>query len=236
MLSWLYPGVCELCGERSETSLCPACLAGLARVPRPICLYCGAPLRETPADPMHCEECRDKLRSFSFARPALMQTAESMRLVHQLKYHHANHLAVALAPVLAEQWEKNPCLRAHEDWALVPVPSATRHLFERGYNQAEELARALAALTGLRVLNALRRTNSGPSSQTQLSATQRQQNAFASFSALPACATGRRPLPPHLLLIDDVFTTGSTARACARALRDCPGVEEVGVLTLLRID
>ncbi len=236
MLSWLYPGICELCGERSELSLCPECMEKLPRLPRPLCLYCGAPVNTAPEDPMRCPECAGKPRSFSFARSALSRTPETMQLIHELKYHRANHLAPALAPLLAEMWEQHPPLRAQADWVLVPVPSAPQHLFSRGYNQAEELARALAALTGLRVINALRRTNRGPSSQTLLSATQRQQNAFASFSALPACAKGKRPLPPHLLLIDDVFTTGSTARACAKALRDCPGVEEVGVLTLLRID
>ncbi len=159
-----------------------------------------------------------------------------MQLVHRLKYNHANHLAVALAPVLAEQWELNPCLRAHDDWFLVPVPSAPQHLFERGYNQAEELAHALSRLTGFRLFHALRRQKGYRASQTQLSASQRQANAFASYSALPVFAQGKRSLPRHLLLIDDVFTTGATARACSRALRGCPGVEEVGVLTLLRID
>ncbi len=236
MLSWLYPGICELCGERSDTSLCPECLAGLPRLPRPICLYCGAPLEERAADPLHCPECSGKPRSFSFARPALAQTAESMQLVHKLKYQHANHLAPALAPVLAELWEVNPILSAHRDWLLIPVPAAPQHLFTRGYNQAQELARALGRLKGLRVRDVLQRKGGSRSSQTQLTAAQRQANAFASFSARPAYATGKRLLPPHLLVVDDVFTTGATARACARALRELPGVEKVGVITLLRID
>ncbi len=236
MLSWLYPGICELCGQRSELSLCPDCLAALPRLPRPICLYCGASLAEAVSDAMHCPECSGLPRSFSFARPALEQTEETMQLIHKLKYQHANHLAPALAPVLAELWEQNPPLRAHADWVLVPVPASPQHLFSRGYNQAEELARALAKLRGLRVLPALRRRDAHRSSQTQLSAAQRLANAFASYSPLPAYASGRRALPPHLLVVDDVFTTGATARACAHALRSLPGVEEVGVITLLRID
>ncbi len=236
MLSWLYPGVCELCGERSETSLCADCLAALPRIPRPVCLYCGAPLASTPADTMHCPECSDKPRSFHFARPALLQTAETRQLIHALKYQRANHLAPALAPLLAELWENNPPLRAHDDWALVPVPCTTRQLFSRGYNQAEELARALGRLKGLRVLPALQRSENDSTSQTRLSFEQRQANAFASFSVQSAFAKGRRPVPPHLLVVDDVFTTGATSRACARALRELPGVEVVGVISLLRID
>ncbi len=236
MLSWLYPGICELCGQRSRASLCAECLAALPRIPRPICLYCGAPLEAAPPDPQHCPACSGKPRSFHFARPALLCTEETMQLVHKLKYAHANHLAPALAPVLAELWETNPPLRAHRDWVLVPVPSAPQHLFSRGYNQAEELARALGRLMGLRVLNALRRKGNTRSSQTQLNAAQRLANAFESFLPLPAYARGRRPLPPHLLLVDDVFTTGATARACAHALRQLPGVQEVGVITLLHVD
>ncbi len=237
MLSWLYPGVCELCGQRSKMSLCPECLAALPRLPRPLCLYCGSPLEAATEDPHHCPECTGKPRSFHFARAALQETPETMELIHKLKYHHANHLAPALAPLLAELWEQHPLLRAHADWALVPVPTERQRLFARGYNQAEELARALGQLMSVRVINALRRRNgSRPSSQTHLSAEERQANAFASFSALPAYARGKRLLPPHLLVVDDVLTTGATARACAKALRALPGVREVGVITLLHID
>ncbi len=236
MLSWLYPGICELCGERSETSLCPECLAELPRLPRPICLYCGAPLSAAVEDPLHCPECSDKPRSFHFARPALRQTAQTMQLIHKLKYGHANHLAPALAPILAELWEQNPPLREHSDWVLVPVPAAAQQVFARGYNQAEELARALGRLRQLRVLTALQRRHTRRQSQTRLSAAERQQNAFDSYSLLPAYAKGRRDLPPHLLVVDDVYTTGATARACARALRAHPSVKKVGVLTLLHID
>ncbi len=236
MLSWLYPGVCELCGERAETSLCPTCLAGLPRLPRPMCLYCGAPLAEVPEDPMRCPACCDKPRSFHFARSALMLTEQTLRLIHQLKYHGATHLAPALAPLLAELTELHPALRAHADWALVPVPTAAGRLFARGYNQAEELAHALARLTGFRVISALHRKSLSVPSQTRLSARQRQKYAFEAYGARAVFARGRCKLPPHLLLVDDVFTTGATARACARALRKLPGVKEVGVITLLRVD
>ncbi len=235
MLHWLYPGICELCGEASELSLCPACLEKLPRVPRPICLYCGAPLRESPQEPFSCPECKSKPRCFDFARSALLGNEQTLPLVRKLKYRRAIDLAPALAPLLTELWEQTPALRAHEDWVLVPVPVPLARLFARGYNQAEELARALGKLRGLAVIKALCRRGSGQQSQTQLSAQRRQQNAFAAYHAARPWDGGRKVLPPHVLLVDDVFTTGSTARACARVLKALPGVEQVGVLTLLRI-
>ncbi len=167
MLSWLYPDVCECCGERAENSLCPACQALLPRLPRPICLYCGAPVAAAQADAMRCPECSSKPRSFDFARAALMRTPETMQLVHGLKYHRANYLAPALAPLLVELWEQHPPLREQKDWGLVPVPVTKGRLFARGYNQAEELALALGKLRRLSLFPALQRLGSPAGSQTQ---------------------------------------------------------------------
>ncbi len=235
MLSWLYPGICELCGEAAELSLCPGCLAKLPRPPRPICLYCGATLQAAADDPYHCPECRGRPRSFDFSRQALVGDERTLPLIRRLKYRRGIDLAPALAPLLAGLWEQTPALRAHADWALVPVPVPPARLFARGYNQAAELARALGKLRGLRVVEALCRLGSGQESQTHLSAQQRQENAFAAYRAARAYARGRKSLPPHVLLVDDVYTTGATARACARALKSLPGVAEVGVLSVLRI-
>lgn len=234
MFRWLYPTICELCGEASETALCPDCLAALPRVPRPVCLYCGAPVAGGQRDPHHCDACSGKPRSFAFARSALQRTETAMRLVHALKYHKASYLARALAPALAALWETTPGLRACTDWALVPVPATRRRLYGLGYNHAGELAAALGKLTGLPVVAALRRRETSSGSQTRLSATQRMHNAMQIYTIAPAYADGRRTLPARLLVVDDVYTTGATARACAKILRSCPGVGTVGVLTLVR--
>lgn len=230
MLDWIYPVTCELCGERSKLPICDACLNSLPAVPKPICLYCGAPVVGGQDDAWHCRQCQARPRSFHFARSALLNDATVMKLVHDFKYHGAAYLARAFAELLSRLWEETPELEAHKDWVLVPIPASGEHLRQRGYNQAELLATCLAKLRGLNVLYPIKHVPTGVSSQTRLASNARQRNALRSYQA-----ARKRALPPHLLLIDDVYTTGSTIRACAKVLRRIGGAKVIGALTLLRI-
>lgn len=233
MLSWLFPITCACCGERSNLALCPACRAALSRVPRPICLYCGTPVAGEQDDPYHCSQCKSRPRSLAFARSALMQNEDTLTLVHDFKYHRANYLAPAFAACMAGLWEETPALRSFNDWQLVPVPISPQHLRKRGYNQAGELALCLGHRLHLPVWDCLERLPTGITSQTRLSARERQQHASKAYAVSKRFRA--KPSPsPHLLIVDDVYTTGSTARACAHALTELPGVKTVGVITLLR--
>lgn len=234
MLHWLYPHLCELCHRPCEQELCAECAGRLPRVPLPICLYCGAAVAGDQQDAYHCRDCQARPRSFDFARSALLRSEETLQLIYRFKYDHANYLAPALGAILNSLWEDTPDLCSRADWCLVPVPSSRDHLFRRGYNQAEELALALGRLRLLPVVNALERRPTQADSQTRLSAMERWRNALASYAARKPWASGRRRLGANVVLVDDVYTTGSTARACARALKQLPGVRTVGVLSLLR--
>lgn len=237
MLHWIYPEVCHRCGEATEGgSLCRACLAALPRVPRPICLHCGSPTDGGEEQADSCPFCEGKPRHLSLIRSALCYSESAIELVHELKYGGALHLAPALAPLLEELTRETPALKAHDDWAVVPIPIQGSKLRQRGFNQAEELARALAArCRGFRLLQALERRDTGTPSQTRLAAAGREHNARLAYHALPAYATGQCPLPPRLLLVDDVLTTGATLRACAAALKRCDRRVTVAAVTLLRM-
>lgn len=234
MLRWLYPLTCHLCHEECELGICPACLESLPRVPRPICLYCGAPVAGEQQDAYHCSACSGTPRPFSMARSALVSTDTTMDIIHALKYSRAAYVVPALAQAMLEVWQTTAELRGAESPVLVPVPITRTHLLRRGYNQAEELAKALAKQLSIPVAQPLLRLTTGADSQTKLSSAQRLRNAMAAYALAPDYASGKRSLPAHLVLVDDVFTTGATARACAKALKEAPGVKSVAVLTALR--
>ncbi len=235
MLRWLFPITCELCGEEAERSLCPDCLASLQRIPRPICLHCGSPVYGTAPQADCCPACEGLPRPFDFARAPLLNSEQNMELIYRLKYRHAPYIAAALAPAMAEAWEQTIESENFSEATIVPVPITPERKVKRGYNQAALLARALGKLLRRPVVNALTRHSTEQDSQTRLTAARRRKNATLAFSALPAFLSGRRKLPSHIILVDDVFTTGSTARACSKALKNIPGVEAVAVLTLVHV-
>lgn len=236
MLRWIYPVTCSVCGESAPQSLCDACRDALARVPRPQCLYCGAATYGTASVPDSCDACKAFPKAFCWARSALVLEGETRRLVHDLKYHHASYLAAPFAEILHELWAATPHLHGGGEWALVPVPVDARRRHERGYNQAELLASKLAALCGSRVVQPLMRLLSEEEkrSMTRMSARARRELADKIYALHPAWQEPHATLPQRLVIVDDVYTTGATASACARILRALPGVHEVGVLTLAR--
>lgn len=237
-LSWIFPHVCIRCHQRSdnETPLCTSCADELKRVPRPICLYCGYPVRGDHQYADRCRDCEGKTRPFSFARSALIRSEASMELIYRLKFCSEIAVARACALLLAELWEQHPELAAQSDWTLVPVPISPKRQSERRYNQAHELARALQQLKPeLGLSPMLYRLASSVQAQSGLSAKQRMAHARAVFRLNPEYESGRKQAARNILLVDDIYTTGATTRACARLLRKLEGVKQVAVITLLRI-
>ncbi len=236
MLRWIYPVTCSVCGDAAQQSVCETCLEQLARVPHPICLYCGAATRGLATTPDSCEHCQDEAKVYDWARSGVILEGHTRQLVHDLKYHGASYLAAPLARILYEIWQETPRLRTAQEWGLVPVPIDYRRSHERGYNQAELLARELSMLVGHPVLQPLMRqlTDEENRSMTRMSARARQQQANKVYTMAPHIMQQSKKWPAHLVLIDDVYTTGATARACAKILRDLPGVQEIGILTLSR--
>ena len=232
----IFPTPCHTCRRPLDlqhvSDLCGRCWSALERMPAKGCARCGWPFPDPAAtagaEAALCQRCRETRYHFRVARAVLRYRDGGIARAAILLAKHGGRLTLMrrLAQVLAEA---TPQYLSPQDWdGLVPVPLHWLRRWRRGFNQAEVLARAVGTRHRLPVLHgALRRVRPTPQQHGDLEARRRNvRDAFAVRAAL----TGQR-----LLVVDDVFTTGATADACAAALLRA-GAMEVGVLTLARVE
>jgi len=232
-LDLLYPALCPVCDRALDTGrrdpLCRECFAAVERIEPPFCARCGMPWpsfqRGAPPRPALCHACLAAPPPFDYARAAGAYAGALRDALHALKFGRARAVARPLSALMLEQC--GALLGPHVD-ALVPVPLAPARERDRGFNQAALLAAHLAASGGLPVKPRWLRRHRGTRPQTELTAGERRANVAGAFVASPRAAGA------HVLLIDDVVTTGATAAECARTLR-AAGARTVGVLAVARV-
>ncbi|HUF63721.1 MAG TPA: ComF family protein [Verrucomicrobiales bacterium] len=241
LLDLVFPPVCVSCNRvrllpapapQALPGLCPNCRRTVFLNEEPCCARCGEAFAAPGSHPYTCSTCRGRSFAFDFALARCRSAAAARDSVHRLKYGHDLPLARILAAWMAPLLD-HPRLATRQDWLLVPVPLHPRKQRERGFNQAAELTRWLSKLRGLPqapVLQRIRYT----ASQTGFHRTQRALNLEGAFAIRPRPALQAGLSGRGVLLVDDVFTTGSTAHECARVLRETGGAEKVVVLTVAR--
>lgn len=229
-LALLYPAQCVGCGEPVEDThgLCGRCWAETPFVTGHVCDKCGAPLPgETDGVADLCDDCIDVERPWSRGRAALIYGGQGRRFVLGIKYYDRLDLVPPAASWMARA--ARPFLAP--DLLVVPVPAHWTRVFRRRYNQASELARALAKETGLEVaptaLVRARRT------EQQENKTREERFANLAGSIAPHPKRAGRLDNRRILLVDDVFTSGATLAAATEACH-AGGAREVFVLTLAR--
>lgn len=203
LVETVYPKTCAGCGLRGSW-LCEVCDEDTLSLDVPgMCGRCGV----MPIDG-RCA-CRDLPSTIAVARSVAVYDGWVARAIHRVKYEgepdRARHLAERMAPVLTSLGRVD---------ALVPVPLHPRKERERGFNQSALVASHLSAMTGVPVLDIVRRTVD-TASQTTLGGKERRENVRDAFALDPtwAPAGGR-----HYVIVDDVSTTGATLGACADVL------------------
>lgn len=236
LLDFILPPVCLACDKliaAGDTSrlICRRCKSLLRAPPSPLCERCGAPrLRTGRPDTDVCGECAAWPDTLVASRSAYLLHPPADRIVHQLKYRGWQ----ALAPVMATSMSHLPLPGVMQNSTVVQaVPTTKSRIRERGYNQAGLIAESFAAQTGRRYVEWLERSSKqgGSSSQTTLQPAKRAANVAGAFRLRPtevASVSGA-----HVLLIDDVLTTGATVSECTETLAE-GGAASVCVLTYAR--
>ncbi len=232
----VYPRRCPGCGQRldalsgTELCLCPDCVSQLWSCQKPCCQRCGEPFHPDSTDHFTCQTCQGRRFSFEFAVAAYQSRGLLRDLIHRFKYHQKLFLRPLLGELMSEVLMDSRVQELSQDACVVPVPLHHRRYREREFNQAEELARSLALHEGLQVLPALKRIRY-TSSQTHYRRSQRMENLRGAF----VCPPSKQAVIKNkvVFLVDDVFTTGSTAHECARILKKA-GAKKVVVITLAR--
>ena len=229
VLALVYRAECAACGgsvERPRSGpLCAVCWASLPAHPAPVCA-CGEPLLSPLAG--RCGRCRRGLQPF--ARGASLGPYEGAlrTVIHELKYRGRRPAAAELARRLVDRGDVRSAIDGGA--VLVPVPLHPRRRAERGFNQAELLARELGRRACIPVCDGALVRRADTRSQAGLTAAERRANVRDAFAVRrKARVTGRA-----VVLVDDVYTTGATARACAAALR-AAGAAEVRIVTVARV-
>lgn len=217
-LDVLFPRSCVHCGGVVEDGayrhLCPLCARLLIVVSPPNCPTCGHPFfGETEVNRIcrHCETLEPRFRE---GRTAVLLKGAGRSLIHALKYHRALHVLTDIAAVMA----RVPGYRDYVRGAiLVPVPLHPKKLGARGYNQSQLLAECAALVGGPEtIIQELLVRKLYTDSQTHYDRAARQKNLKNAFALAPGATINRAS---RYVLVDDVFTTGSTLNACAAVLR-----------------
>lgn len=236
-LDLLYPPLCVFCADGLEhgSALCEGCCWEMPRIAAPFCEICGESFRGQIDGAFDCPNCTEISFHFEFARAALDRSERALELIHRLKYGKENYIARELGRMACESFsDRRMAVPAAEKWPLMPVPLHWIRMRERQFNQAEEIAKMVGEEMGLPLLNRLKRVRS-TKTQTRLSRKQRMENLKGAFSLKKQWFRREDDFSdlPGVILVDDVFTTGSTVDACAKVLRKA-GVKRVVVLTVMR--
>jgi ComF family protein len=229
----LFPTACRSCGAKDvaghDAPLCGACLVAIRFPPRNICATCGKPLEFDyeieSGESYSCGECLENPPPFEKARFGLVYCSPARELLHTFKFRHRTALARTLAdlaePRLLEFFEES------SGHLVIPVPLSMWRLFSRGYNQSYLLAHHFAVKTGLEMADGALVRVKHTKPQFGLNKDERGANVKGAF------ATRRRGMVEgqRILLFDDIFTTGATARECAKTLLKS-GAQSVRVAAL----
>jgi ComF family protein len=228
-LNVALPPLCASCRELvADTGICPECWSKLHFIAPPYCERLGIPFAYDPGPGILSMQAIADPPAYSRARAAVRYDEVARTLVHALKYGDRLDLAPTMGRWMARAGRE---LFSGAD-ALLPVPLHWRRLWARRCNQSALLAKTISAETGIPVADMTLRRVKATAQQVGLSKTARAENVQGAFRV--AKERQHEVAGKHLIVVDDVLTSGATADACARALLRS-GAASVDVLVFARV-
>lgn len=220
----LFPRRCPVCGGVAMPKgrlICPACLKQLSFVSSPACMKCGKEIGSREQE--YCADCIRRKKSFTRGFALLNYDSRAAASMAAVKYHNKREYLDFYARAAALRFGKQ--FRQAGIQVIVPVPVHASRLKTRGFNQAAVLAEKLSAELGIpweELLIRVKKTDP----QKSLGSAERLKNLRGAFEAEQEAGKWER-----VLLVDDIYTTGSTAEICSRALLKT-GVKQVFVFAV----
>ncbi|NVN91035.1 MAG: ComF family protein [Desulfuromonadales bacterium] len=230
LLDFIFPPLCHVCRkyipQAGKLHICSSCRELMPVPSHPLCTVCGAPFAGA-GDDHPCSSCLRDPPAFNAARAALIHDGPGRSLIHAFKYNAKTYLRRPLALLTVENLADFVVPRCPD--LIAPVPLHVKRLRSRGFNQAllvgELLAREWRIPLHRQAMKRVRWTEP----QINLAAELRRGNVKGAFSVPDASlVAGKR-----VLLVDDVFTTGSTVAECSKVLKRA-GAAEILVVTVTR--
>lgn len=219
ILDLISPRQCVICGERlsiTERAVCSSCYLHLPRT-----TYQFTPYDNPMAQLFWGLAPISRAAALFFYEPH----AEAAQLIYDLKYADRPDIGEDIGRMMAEEMQMADYFAGVD--VIIPVPLSSKRKRQRGYNQSEMIARGIHEITNIPVMHRALKRKHFHQSQTSLMRHQRQENVAEMFELRDAKGLEDK----HILLVDDVCTTGATLIACANTLKDIPGIR-ISVLTL----
>jgi len=222
-LDLLYPRAskCQVCGSACTGTVCSVCMSSLDYLQGITCIHCGKQLNEQYLHSI-CPDCKNGVFYYKRAYSCFEYAGMGKVLLHKLKYEGRPELARVIARLMADRL-KNEGLRTD---VIIPVPIHKKKLEARGFNQSYEIAVELGRKLGKPVIDCMERKRE-TKAQYDLDKLQRQLNIIDAFSVRLSYNVDKYK---SILLLDDIYTTGSTVNECSKTLKEA-GAGDIYVIT-----
>lgn len=230
ILDMIYPVRCPICGEivaPKGEKICATCIDKLAYIKEPRCKKCSKPIEQEEKE--YCSDCLRKNYHFDKGYAVWVYNEAMKHSIANFKYHSKKEYAKFYIQEMACLYGEK-ILKLTPD-VIVPIPIHRSKYQERGYNQADILAKGLGKELQIPVLSTLLLRNKKTLPQKTLSDKERLRNLAEAFEYNEKVANSYPNKITKILLVDDIYTTGSTIEACSNVLR-AHGIKEINFFVL----